>query len=391
MLFPYSTERELQRVPYATLGLIGLNVVMAAVAWPNGELMAQLIFSPDDFHWWQVITAMFMHAGPEHLIANMVFLWVFGSHVEDVLGTWKYLALYFSAGLAATGMQVGGDVVFLSSVRGLLGASGCIMGLVALFATRFRRVPVNIFYLWWYRCGTFQVAAIWLAALYFAMDVLMGFGLGAARIPTGVANLAHVGGFLAGLLWAYLLRLPAEARADETGQEAARLAASGIYEMAAVTVEQEIQRRPGDPELHCRAATYYEMKPQTRHRATEHWNMALGLWLRRDEQEAAFDRWDRLMYDHNPQQFDPNIICDLAVARENAGQLSAATEIYAVVANGHAASRPAPLAALRLAHLLRRMGDDDLARQWYQTVLERWPDSDEALDAHDGLAQLGLR
>ncbi len=389
MLLPYSTERELQRAPYATLSLIGLNVVIAALTWPNDELTEQLIFNPGDFHWWQVMTCLFMHAGPEHLIGNMIFLWVFGSHVEDVLGTWKYLALYFSAGLGANALQAASDLVFLDTIRGGLGASGCIMGLVALFATRFRRVPVNIFYLWWYRWGTFQVAAMWVAAFYFALDLLYGFGFGMAALPTCVGNFAHVGGFLCGLLWAYLLRLPDEARADETGQEAARLAASGIYEMAAAAVEQEIQRHPGDPELHCKAATYYEMKPQTRHRAIEHWNMALGLWLRRDEQEAAFDRWDRLMYDHNPQQFDPGIICDLAVAQENAGQLSAAAEIYAVVANDHAASRPAALAALRLAHLLRRMGDEDLARQWYQTVIERWPDSDEALDAHDGLAQLG--
>lgn len=385
MLVPYSTERQLQRIPLATIILIGLNLIFAVLTWSDFELFTTLMFNPARAGWWQPVTHTFIHVGPLHLIGNMIFLWVFGSHVEDTIGVWKFLLLYFSAGLAAIVLQMGSELLFLGGLHAGAGASGCIMGLVALFAIRFRRVKINLFYWWWLYMGTWQIAAIWMALAYFVMDLGLGIGLGAAGLASGVANFAHVGGFIAGLVWSYALHLPAAAHRDEASEEFTRLAASGVYEMAGAAAEQELVARPNDPDLHWRAASYFEMKPRTRSRAISHWNKALHLWLRQGRENDAFRCWDRLMHDHRPEVFDPEIMCDLAVARENAGQLQQAADIYQAIACDHADSRPAAIAALRLANLLSRMGYTELARQWYHRVIQRWPDHLECLEATNEL------
>ncbi len=388
MLIPYSTERELQRLPLATIILIGINLVLAVLTWSDFELFTTLMFNPARPGWWQPVTHTFTHLGPLHLIGNMVFLWVFGSHVEDTIGVWRFLLLYFSAGLSAWVLQIASDLLFLDGLRGGAGASGCIMGLVALFAIRFRRVKINLFYWWWFYVGTWQVAAIWMALAYFVMDLGLGIGLGSAGLASGVAHFAHVGGFIAGPVWSYALHLPAAAHTDEASEEFARLAASGVYEMAGAAVEQELVARPNDPDLHRRAASYFEMKAHTRPRAIPHWNKALHLWLRQGRENDAFRCWDRLMYDHRPALFDPETMCDLAVARENAGQLQQAAEFNQASACDHADTRPAAIAALRLANLLSRTGYTELAREWYHRIIQRWPDQLECLEATNQLRRL---
>lgn len=390
MLFPTGTERTLQRMPYATISLIAANVILfmvtvsMATAGDAGAMM-ELVLNPEDFHWWQIFTAMFMHAGIMHLGMNMVFLWVFGTHCEDVLGIPLYLTLYFSAGLAATTLQAGMDLVFFEGMRGGLGASGCIMGLVALFATRFRRVKVNFFYWYYFYVGNFKMDAIWVAGIYFAFDLLLGFGSGVGWMLSGTAHFAHIGGFLCGLVWACALNFPEHAADDELDAEMSRIAASGAYILAATKAEEELQRRPHDPDLHARAARYYAMKPDTEHRANEHWNQAMKLWLRRGETEKALDRWQRLSYDRPPQAFEPQVLLDLAVAFDNRGDCSEAADLYAAVAGQHASNELGPLAAWRLAQMLQRIGRDHDARPWLQHILNTWPDSTEALDAEAAL------
>jgi len=388
MLIPYSTERELQRMPYATISLIVVNVICAGVFWPQAELFQQLWLHPDELLWWQPITHMFMHGGLDHLGGNMLFLWLFGAHAEDVLGISKYLLLYFSGGLTAAALQIGSAFFFDTPLLPMLGASGAVMALVALFATRFRHVKISFFYFWYYRAGTFEMDAIWVAAFYFVMDLFTGFTFGLLQTSGGTAHFAHIGGFITGLGWAFGLRLPAQAHIERADAEMRQWATAGAYEAAGVAAEVEAIKHPNDPNLRWRAASYFEMKPLTRERAIPLYNEALRIWLDQGRHEEAFEHWDRLMSDHQLEQFDPEVMCDLAVARENAGQYQAATHLYSDIVQHHPRSRPAPLAALRLGQLLARMGQLDAASRWYHHVTRTWPDSQEALRARTELRRL---
>ncbi len=380
MFFPYSTERELERTPWATLVLIGVNVAVASVTLFSPERTLLLAFSPDAFHWWQPLTAMFTHGGIEHLLGNMLFLWVFGAHVEDTIGIPKFLVLYFSAGCAAEALQITADLAMLGELHGGLGASGCIMGLVALFATRYRHVKVNIFYLWYYRCGTWQVAAVYVAVFYVVVDVLVG-ALGFFGFADGVAHFAHLGGFACGIAWSYGLHLPAEAARDEVRDEAAAYAAAGALKAAGARLEVALQTHPQDADLHRQAASYFGARDATQQRALAHWGQAIRLWLSQGEQERAVEEWGKLRLRFGAEDLGPALLCDVGVALEKTGNQSEAMAAYAAAARHGDDNHSAPVAALRLAKLLQAAGHGERARGWYEYVTRTWPDTMEALDA----------
>ena len=210
MFIPYSTERELDHVPYATIGLIAANAIVFAIQMAVPGVTEALATNPQAFHWWQPLTAMFAHASIFHIAGNMLFLWVFGCDAEDTLGIPRYLILYFGAGFGAEALQSVTDIAFLGHLQGGLGASGAIMGVVSLFVTRFRNVLVNIWYCYswgmFWESGTYQVRALWVALFYVGGDLVSGL-LTAVGVADNVAHFAHIGGFLTGLIFAFAWHL----------------------------------------------------------------------------------------------------------------------------------------------------------------------------------------
>ncbi len=380
MFLPYSTERELTKTPWATIGLIGANVAVFIVQMSVSGATDALALDPSDFHWWQPLTSMFSHAGILHLAGNMWFLWIFGCHAEDTIGIPKYLLMYFTAGFGASGFECLTDLAFVGRLQGGLGASGAIMGVMALFVTRYRNVLVNFWYWYWYWMGTTQIKALWVAIFYVGMDVFGGMLSAATAAQGGVGHFAHIGGFICGLIWAFALRLPEEAADDDARDDARRLAASGSFALAAGALEAHLAKDPDDPDLHCQAANYLAMKDETRARAVEHWNKALSLWLAEGKKDEALECWRKLARTYQPQQFDPEVIFHVGCALEHAGDCESAAAAFNGVAGHHQDSRIAPVAALRLADILAKLGKSDSARSWYEYIATAWPASEEALE-----------
>ncbi|MEN6641890.1 MAG: rhomboid family intramembrane serine protease [Armatimonadia bacterium] len=383
MFIPYSTDRQLLRTPWATISIIALCAVIEGFALYRPGLRDLLAFNPEAFHWWQPLTAMFAHADPMHLIGNMLFLWIFGSHVEDTIGIPRYLLLYVTAGFAGDWLQGMTDVFFLHGVRGGIGASGAIMGLVALFALRYRKVKVNIWYWYYYvYSGVWKVPALYVGAFYFACDLLEGAGSGLMGMPSMVGNFAHVGGFLGGVIWCYALRLPTAAAVDEDVETATEFAAAGAYGAAAGAMAEAVEHDPGNPELRRQKALFLQMKDRTAHLALPEWNAAFLLWVQRDEPESALDAWREARRVFEIEAFDPDVVWRLAVDWEKHGHAEMAAELYNALARRDGFA-DAPRAALRLGDLLARQGHVERARQWYGYVRRTWPDSAEAFEADD--------
>jgi tetratricopeptide (TPR) repeat protein len=254
------------------------------------------------------------------------------------------------------------------------------MGPVALFATRYRYVKVNIFYWWYYRIGTWQVAAVYVAGFYVVLDVLFG-SLGFFGFDDGVAHFAHLGGFACGLAWAFGLHLPEAAASDEAREEAAAFASAGAFSAAAARLEAVLQRRPNDPELHKQAATYFGLHDRTQHRAVMHWGQALRLWISQGQRDRAAEEWLKVKRQFGVQEFESPILCELGIALENAGRYEDAIETYEAAARRQTDVENAPTAALRLGELLEQVGHSTQARRWYDHVTRRWPDTTESLDA----------
>jgi len=146
-----------------------------------------------------LLTSMFMHGGWMHLLGNMLFLWIFGDNLENRMGRFRYLIFYLVTGLAASLAHVFstfaiGDNPYIPS----LGASGAISGVLGGYLVLFPKRQVKVIMM---RMLT-TVPAIVAIGLWFVLQLVQAFGVIAAGPQSGggVAFMAHVGGFVAGLI-----------------------------------------------------------------------------------------------------------------------------------------------------------------------------------------------
>lgn len=147
--------------------------------------------------WLTLLTSMFMHGGWLHLGGNMLFLWIFGDNVEHRVGHLPFAIFYLVAGVIASVAQIAVDP---GSVIPTLGASGAIAGVLGAYLVLFpgNRVLVILlrFPVW--------VPAIVAIGMWAALQVIGGFG--APAQSGGIAYMAHIGGFVAGLAGGLLFR-----------------------------------------------------------------------------------------------------------------------------------------------------------------------------------------
>jgi membrane associated rhomboid family serine protease len=150
---------------------------------------------------------MFMHAGWMHLLGNMLYLWIFGDNVEDRFGHLGFLIFYLLCGLAATMAQL---ITTLGSDIPNLGASGAIAGVLGAYILMFPSARVMVL-------GGFRVIpvpALMVIGLWFILQLFNGLGAitSASADNGGVAFMAHVGGFVAGLVLTLLFHGRSRAR-----------------------------------------------------------------------------------------------------------------------------------------------------------------------------------
>ena len=151
--------------------------------------------------WISILKSMFLHGSLLHIAGNMLFLWVFGNNVEDRLGKTKFVLFYLLSGIAATYAQ---SYVFPSSATPLVGASGAIAGILGAYLLMFPRARIRSLVILIIFITMIELPAFIVIGLWFVMQLVSG--VGSVTADTGVAYMAHVGGFLAGMLLLLLLR-----------------------------------------------------------------------------------------------------------------------------------------------------------------------------------------
>ncbi|WP_422926508.1 rhomboid family intramembrane serine protease [Singulisphaera sp. PoT] len=164
--------------------------------------------------WFTIITAMFLHGSPLHLAGNMLYLWIFGDNVEEVLGRARYILVYLSCGVIGTLLQIAANP---DSMIPTLGASGAIAGVMGAYLIWFphNRVRVLVFRI------IAQMPAVFVIGGWIILQIWQGVGsVGRLGNSGGVAYLAHVGGALTGIFVAFLFhdrarRLQAEHDAQD--------------------------------------------------------------------------------------------------------------------------------------------------------------------------------
>ena len=207
-MMPLGDDNTGRRItPIVTYVLIALNVLVFFLELNNGESFIQRwAFVPRRFladpagDFVTLFTAMFMHAGWLHLIGNMLYLWIFGDNVEDRLGHGLFLVFYILCGLAATFAQLAFN---MASDIPNLGASGAIAGVLGAYLIMFPRGRVHML------MGRMVVpmSALVAIGLWFLLQIFSQVSAFTASSQTegGVAYMAHIGGFIAGVILTYLL------------------------------------------------------------------------------------------------------------------------------------------------------------------------------------------
>lgn len=231
MLIPLGTDRPLRRRTVVTWVLLAISVAMFAAqiimqfsvrdaidqGWSLGPIEDRFALSrvgsqdvtfpdaqdPDapivvrwsGFRWWTLVTYAFLHGSWWHLAGNMLFLWVFGPNIEDRFGRLGFTVFYLLGAAAAGGLQI-----LLQPLSVVVGASGAIAACTGAYLIMFPRATVKAFSLL-FVLGMVQLPAWWFIGFSIVWD-LVAQGSGAR---TGVAHLAHLGGYGFGAAVAFAL------------------------------------------------------------------------------------------------------------------------------------------------------------------------------------------
>ncbi len=147
---------------------------------------------------WTLLTSMFLHGSWLHLLGNMLYLWIVGDNVEEVLGAFRYLIVYLACGLMGSLAQIALDP---ESAIPTLGASGAIAGIMGAYVFWFPHNQIRVLV---FRFIT--VLPAWLViGGWIALQIWMGAGsVQRGGNSGGVAYMAHVGGALTGVFVAFL-------------------------------------------------------------------------------------------------------------------------------------------------------------------------------------------
>lgn len=204
----------MSNVPVAVKNLIIINVLVMIMTSLNENFMYEkfALFYPTSpfFHWWQPLTHMFMHGGFWHLFFNMYTLFIFGSVLERVWGTKKFLIFYFVTGFGAALVHTGvewiqmqywmtqaaeGSTTALNSIHALkvtptVGASGAIYGLLMGYAMLYPDSIMSLIF------PPISMKAKWFVLIFAGIELLTGVtGTGG-----GIAHFAHLGGLIFGFI-----------------------------------------------------------------------------------------------------------------------------------------------------------------------------------------------
>src|SRR5438128_241947 len=203
--------------PLVTLGLVVLNVLvfLFEVSQPAGALQSFIQAGgvvPREYKlardlaptiplpfWTTLVTSMFLHGGWLHLGGNMLYLWIFGDNLEKMMGHARFLVFYLACGIAA-----GLTHIFFSGASNIptVGASGAISGVLGGYLVLFPRNRVRVLT----RGGIVALPAIVVLGFWIVIQLINGIGSLAVTTATGgVAYMAHIGGFVAGLVLVRLM------------------------------------------------------------------------------------------------------------------------------------------------------------------------------------------
>ncbi|RLI90926.1 MAG: rhomboid family intramembrane serine protease [Candidatus Altiarchaeales archaeon] len=209
-MFPVKDDNPTSTVPWVTYGIIILNLLVFGYEMslsldekalinffdtygliPEKIVNGQSLFS--------LFTSMFIHGGFMHIFGNMLYLYIFGNNIEDIMGHRRFILFYLLCGMAASGLQIS---INPHSTVPNIGASGAIAGVLGAYLLTFPGAKVHTLIFFGYFVRWVKLPALFVLGFWFIIQLFSGIGsLGYMTADAGgIAFFAHIGGFVAGAL-----------------------------------------------------------------------------------------------------------------------------------------------------------------------------------------------
>ncbi len=215
-MIPLKDENPARTFPFITISLIAINSVVFihqftsplsiqkefifAFGMIPGALLGQVERIPTALPAAAtMITSQFIHGGILHLLGNMLYLWIFGNNIEDLLGRFRFLLFYLLCGVLAAVVHI---VINPYSDIPMVGASGAIAGVLGAYLITFPKAQVRVLVFIFIFITTMRISAFWVLGFWFIIQIFYATGSSVGG-GTNVAYMAHIGGFIAGI---WLLR-----------------------------------------------------------------------------------------------------------------------------------------------------------------------------------------
>ena len=194
------------------LSLLSVNERLAEkFIYQMGMVPAALTYGrvPGAGGYYTVVTSMFLHGSLLHLGGNMLYLWIFGNNIEDMLGHGRFVVFYMMSGAAAAAAQT---ALSTTSSVPMIGASGAVSGVLGAYLLLFPRANVLTLVVFGFFVRVVRVPAIFVLGLWFVVQFVSGLATWGAATARGeavggeTAWFAHLGGFLAGMVLLFAIR-----------------------------------------------------------------------------------------------------------------------------------------------------------------------------------------
>ena len=369
-----------------------------------------------------IFGGMFLHSGLLHILGNMLYLWVFGRALEEEHGPGIFVGAYLLCGVAATLLYHIMIMQFTPQSAGLplTGASGAIAGVLGLFALRFYRTPVKIFYvqpislaivlvvaaiagaigalllgiIGFLLCfvgvwigfilylrktaiGTFKLASGWAIGIWIVVFNLLpgAVDLFAVGKQGGTAHWAHIGGFLFGMLYATLIGSKEEGGKEYLLEDAQKALADGTSEIAITRAKNLLERQPNN-------AGAYEVIARAHDRlnheddALDNYEIAIARYIQSNERAGAARLYLEATVKHTRFILPPaqQLIVGNQMAKQNDYQNAAETLVKIPYTFPDAPEGEVSL--LRCAQLyLEHLKEPQMSAELLRLFIERYPET----------------
>ena len=216
-MIPLRDDEPTRTFPFVTVAIIVLNALVFAgwqlqVGLQQSVALAALVpvevttGAPGAIT--NVFTSMFMHGGWMHLIGNMWFLWIFGNNIEDACGSIRFTAFYLACGIAAVAAHI---FAAPDSAAPLVGASGAVSGVLGAYLLKHPRATVLTLVPLGFFTRLMHVPAPLFLLIWIGLQILQQMATPSRLGGGGVAYLAHIGGFVAGMAFIFIFQRRDEA------------------------------------------------------------------------------------------------------------------------------------------------------------------------------------